>query len=594
MKKIVKILSVAIAVLLIVVPFSLTASASGVEDAILFGLEIIHDWVNDKCDDVSDMSGDDFANWYLSDSLDTTLFKLAGLMTPFAINCPADIYATNALKSGQYQVATVNKDMLNNLKDSANAFLSDYAKNIRYSTLADFNLQYYGDVVTNGMIILGSGGPIFYLGSSYLSSVAKQKINQWYYRQSNSNSDLVLFNGNSLGFPVIYCPSNAALYQNNVLLPKNSYYVPISSSEIICVEGNYSYLSSFFTSGDTLDSVTFEFVFGNLSSDGSPAVALRKPGCKIYKDGVVVGNVGDSTYTGATVCDLLEKYVGMHINVDGSPSYTPVTLPDDIPYDDSGNVVVCVPAGNGGDIVYLSPTEYNSYVDNGDIVVNDNSITDYYSDDTVNNVTNIYNNYTTNNYGSSYDDTNLINKLSGWFGDVNNNLKKIIKLLGDDEPVEPCYDNFSDCFLTAFPIIGQVKSISQTFYSACTTQTAPSSTSMTFTLFSSGSSGESSSDGSTGKLPEGSGNVFDNMSYDISIANLHDLEFTIDFDWYEPYRLTIRNFLSYIALAVYLAGLWKSLKSLLGVDFNAVVSVGTSIESSEAPRPAWQTYEKHL
>lgn len=546
-----KILSILLCILLILIPFTLTASASEATDAVDTGIWII-DYIYDcytSSNRLSDMDTEDFREYVFSgEYLKDNSSIIRSLPSVATVELKSSL---KGMQDSYYASMKLNKEQLRQLQNFGNAAVSGYGKTVNYSSFNDLNLQTYGGVRTNGIITQGSGGPVFYMDSNFDWSRCKQ----FYYFQT-LNNDISVFSGSSNAFPIIYVPKDASLYQNGNKLPSDYVYVPIGNNELLRVSyywtglQNFPYMTCGFTSSDSLDSVEVRFAFGNLSSSGLfSSSCMSSADMSIYRDGLAVGYIGDGTYTAAGIVDRLEKMVGTRINYDGKPTIEPFELPSDIPYDDNDEVVVCVPMGDGnsGEVVYLSPTEYNNYINNGDIIQNDNRVSDFHDEQTIQNISNVVNNIT-NNYGGSYDDTNLLNKLENWFGDVNKNLKKIVDRLDtlidtvDSLSNEPLYTDFSECFYDNVPAAADFKK-----------------------LFKDLDDATKSIDPNNGEASENS----EKISYSIPFYNPFSRESinveVINFDWYEPYRENIRNLFGVLAYVLGAFGIWSSIKSVFGI-----------------------------
>lgn len=562
MNKVVKFSSVILCFVLVFIPFSITASAVSSIDDVLFFVDYLYNSFISSNSSVTDFDREDFRNYvYGSDWISDNI--LAILFNPVGMAVAAN--KIDKLKDSDYQCSKLNKDQLRQLQNAGNAAVSGYGKTANYTSFADLNLQTYGGVETNGIIVQGSGGPVFYTGSDF----DDKKIKQFYYFQNPDTQDICVYPGSSNSFPVIYVPKSNSLYHNGEKLPSDYIYAPLGNGELLRISyywtglSNFPYMGCSFKNSDSLDSVSLRFSFGNMSSSGLfNAYCWSATNMCIYKDGINAGYIGDGHYTAAGVVDRLEKMVGTRINYDGKPTIEPFELPSDIPYDDNDEVVVCVPMGDGnsGKVVYLSPTEYNNYINNGDLIQNDNRVSDYHDEQTINNISNVVNNIT-NNYSGSYDDTNLLNKLEKWFSDISNKLdeikEKVSSKLSQTDPYyfpdefkdivsgdDPSFSaDFDELINAKIPLVNEVKSILRRLQE----QDRP--------LVIDG--------------PNPAVALLEPLGVDVSEMKK---TFSVDFSWYDKYiagdldiipRIFIRNGLKYVAYAIGLAHLYYKTRSLL-------------------------------
>lgn len=539
MKKIVKILSVFIAVLLIVLPFISTASANTVDDALWFLLEWTVNNASYVFDD--DKSAQDIVDYASTPSgaafiaLATAMGSGVGNLNNPVVGLDGNVYKRNpvrvmtdvagnigAAKAGEYQVARVSQDFVNRATAALNGMCG--ISEIRNLSLSDLGLTTYGNVQSGwgyyeSVNVNGSNYPCL----QYNNSTSYLKFIQDGVRENTLDKTTVyVFNGDGNYPPVIHAPSGNLIYQDGIALPGGTYIV-LNGSELYSV-GSGSHIILKYWSGSTVDDIK---VMVN-TYDHDHWSGLYRNGQLYYPAGGY-----DDVITGYDLLDKLVKSVGIILDVGDYTVPDTFTAPDITPFaDDNGYVICLCPCDNPGQVVYMSDDTYNNYVNDGTIV-NDNSITNNIVDDeTIENFSTIINNYNTN-VTSSYDDSNLISKLSGWFGDVNNNLRNIVDRLDtlidtvDNFSKEPVYANFSDCLFKNVPAMNQI----QTSFKELQTDD------------------------------------FDplNFTFNFSAFGINDYTFFIDFSWYEPYRVRVREILKIGAYIIGIGAWWRAFCSVFGI-----------------------------
>ena len=536
MKRVICIVLVSI---MLIIPFAVTAFA-GVEDT-LIGFFI--DWFVGTSIDVGygDRSADEIIDFYNSPAGRVYLDVFDYGSTP-GMFVDLHEYVDTANGKRAWAMKT-NADGIQSLYDTANGFMTWRDTEIRHTDFETLGLTTYSEI-KGGCYLSGSGNVCQLLQSNDDWDNGGQYIN---LPDGYDDKSVYVFNGNSLSFPAIYVGSNADLYQSGKRLPSNNWYIPISGSELLCVAGCPN-IKSGYTVGDTVTDVVSYFICT------SPSYAGRWTNCWIFYRGSHISEMNTSSYIGYDIIDILEKMVGMHIDTatdDGSSSSS-FTVPENIPYDDNGDVVISIPYG-GGAPTYISYNDYINNIDNGTYNT-DNSINygDYYDDSVANTIINNYNNYNSVTNGSSFDDTNILNRLDkiidklNVLDDIKKKLNDISKAIKDLEypEVEPCYENFSDCITTNIPLIGAIKdsigSMDETVASN------PSNAGFDFNVESSSSS----------KLPVLSGS---------SGSWTDKIRVNIDMSWYGPYADDIRNVLKLGVYVCGLYGIWRSVLSVFGI-----------------------------
>ena len=530
-----RLLSLFLIFLIIVLPFSITSHASSVEPIgwILELLQMAYS-IESKRADVAEMSPDEFYEFMVNDnSFDTLLWKaLVDTMAgPFSFTIDN---AVDDMKEAKYNAGKVHKDELAKIYEQATKINT---ANLRFYSFEDLGLSSYSEIKST----------ITYIGYNCIPHMGKEydeNLLDGTYTRADDDSYIQYYNG-SMAFPVIWVPSNCVLYQNGVALPTMAWIIPLGYNACIVVGEDKHTLQVFTTnSGESIYDLRIGFKYDS-SINWYPWV---------HEDGKGFGmvNTGEK-YSGWAVADLLSKMVGYCIST-GNDNAGQLTPPTDVPYDDDGYVYVCVPEDHS-DIIYLSPTTYNEYIDNGTIIENDyvSNVTDETINNITNNITNIYE-------GSSYDDTNLLNKLEGWFSEL---YKKIDKLADSLEPSNvinnvyntyinppPVYETFSDCFYDNVPAAAEAKHL---FNDLCSVT-------------------ETDLDIDTDVPSDGT--VTDEtleLSYKIAFYNPFsetkktDEYEIINFDWYAPYREDIRNLLKISAYVMGFCAILSAIKSVFGI-----------------------------
>ena len=423
----------------------------------------------------------------------------------------------------RYIAAQVDRDIVEQIySDTVLMAIDEY----RTYTLDDLHLStndiYYDKITVSGSI------PVTDAGSSWTNSSKYKFGNAGFYSVSTpvEIDTVYCYPGGALP-PMFYVPANAHLYQDGVLLPSGYLYFVLGDNSLLQAQpGHFNYAAYYIGDGSTSNSLTFGISRGSVSSSGY-VPDVRAENCKIYSSGDVVGQINTSSYPGWSMTNLFQQMCGFiidHPNVT-APTPTPV-MPDDIPYDDDDNVVVMVPIDEPGEPVYMSPTEYNNFFNNGDIYTTDDHSNNVVNNDTITDITNIYN---------TYDDSKILNKLDIII-EYLDKIYRSIKNINFDVNIDydridaivnppPSYDNFSD--ITAqVPLIGEVRQLITDFQAAV-------------------------------NAPSGVPHI------DFELFGVQD---SIKFDWYLPYQARIKNLLKGFAYLCGVIGCWLSLKSAFGIN----------------------------
>lgn len=465
------------------------------------------------------------------------LFMRGGSSTPAVIGEFKAIHDLNEASDGRYMVAQLHKDQLDGIHDAFHDYWSSDSAEIRSLPLGDLNLS------------VNSGNhPIIRFGYTSGSGPAVRYNNSSDFMRFVTNLNYTLnwdalycYNGTIYYPPVLFVKTGSTLIQGSSLLPGGYYYV-LSTTELMYVgDGNFG-------SDQSID------CFDNDGVAGIERVVCNRAGYYdpiIYEDGVAhtVGVNGDYSYD-----ELIQKYqmsIGLHINcpnMSGDDSYTLKEPPTDVPYDDDDNVVVMLPMDNPGEPVYMSPTTYNTYVNNGNIDNSDDHSNNIVNNEDIDNITNIYNNYITNNNTTNnnynFDDTNILRKLDTIIGKLDDIINKIDRFNPlSDESSEPIYDNFSDCIFQNVPIADDIHDLIESL----NTETS--------------NNGFDDISISNAKTPVASGaGVSGAVDYNNTFSGLG-----VDMSWYAPYRNGVRDLLKIFVYGFGLVAIWSSVKSVFGI-----------------------------
>ena len=569
-----------LAVIVLLCPFlSISASADITSELLEWALE----WLVDTSIDVGygDWDADDLIDWYNSAEGQFYLGQMIANPGFAGMGALLDGYVTDA-NNHRYQVAQLKRDNIDLLYTTLNDYWSNDSAPVRNTVISDFGLSTSASIHSSWGYISGIG--------SYLSYW--YDTNRMFYNPGTvSDTAVYLYNGSIYLPPIIYVPVDGLMFHNGYIL-QPGLYVLLNSDELLYIRYLGSHCFLYETPSET-DVTLYLF-------DGRSVSYPQLVSNGVYSD------INNDDISGYDVADKLRKAIGLHVCIDKSE---PIEQPDDIPYDDGGNVTVLVPIDEPAQPVYLSPTTYNNYIDNGTYTtINEGDVTNnVVTDEQVTNFTNTYISYITNNYnsggdGNSYDDTNLLNKLSNWFSSVLDKLDDIIAKLPpsnnnpsttvivtdsdggsdsysdsdsdsdsdsyvtstDDVPYgswlppwlswldpKPCYNKFSDCFFNNLPILSLAKD--------------------TINLVNAGLSSSEDNDSKAGAL---SGSSSDGVSdSDVSLDDQLSITTYID-----PYRKSIRSVTSVVAYALGIISVWRSVKSVFGIDID--VSDGGAIASA--------------
>lgn len=423
---------------------------------------------------------------------DTTPGKLQIINRLFTgANAPQDsvtlipkIMAVNGLieaSERRCMVAELSRSQLQSIYDSFNDYWVNGSATVRNGNLEDYHLT-----LSNGSTLHGGFGTLAGAGPA----VTNRNVGDAAEREhcisfvpsgslSSGNGDVYIYNGSLYFPPVIFVTTYGTVLHNNQTLDTGIYIV-LNGSQLLMVDSSYfgNKWCLFYSSSDHVDRVG-RYVYNDSGfSNITTIYKVIDNGSTLYAD--QYRYTPDFSYD--DILDLLSKSIGNHIVIDGQQvDPINITIDDNVPFEDDKTVVV-VPVDQPDKPVFLSPTEYNNYVDSHDIYDTDNTTNNIVDNDTVNNITNIYNTYITNNNSSGgYDDTNLMTKLDtiiNRLNDISNKIKTFVfapdisfdigNLLGVDDLFN--YDDlefdWKTLVQTKLPILAQASEVVRAFEEA--------------------------------------------------------------------------------------------------------------------------------
>lgn len=412
-------------ILIIALPFSLSVSAEeNVEDVISFGSDLVRKWIGDAQQNI--MNPDDFYDTYIHTPITSSELALkywqeymreARRLKYFQpkIDSVYGDFIDGVLETGENQTESYYKT--SKLNRSQLATLSDFYGSFEFSrgfhTIADLKLVAGDSVNFDDYIVPVKNYCIDDMGSQFRSfrsfdsyydiSVAQQHIDT-----------ISFYTGGTLP-PAVFIPSTCTLYQNNVKLPSNAFYIILGDNLLLKTVRLQPYIYFFYyNSGQSVYDLTFGQAFSNVTPVSNKWYNTNS--CEYYSSGAISKSISSGTLQGWEVVDLLQKMHG-YVIYSSSDDFPEVEepVPENLPSDSSGDVIVMIPYDidnnnvTEGDVIYMNPQTYNNYVNNGNIV-NGDYINDYSSniqEDIVNN----YYSYVINDSNYYFDDGNILDKL---------------------------------------------------------------------------------------------------------------------------------------------------------------------------------------
>lgn len=438
-----------------------------------------------------------------------------------------------------YRAALVNRGVVHSIYDTANHY--EYF-NYKYFNLDDCGIVLSNNYNVNENIVLNGDGITHLIGGGYLKG--------WFDVTAAQNYNGVsILHGDSRCPPALYVPDDTILLFHGLQLNTHCLYFLLSDNCIIGVNSSCPALGPYSNAPNGLDSMLFLARDGYISGDDwDYSVGGDYPFYAYSFDGSTVNTIC-LDYGGAwQYVDLFEKSSGRIIQLGSSvPSAPTIEEPADIPYDDNGYTVICVPVTDNsvnynGDIIYMDPADVENYINNGQIVQGD-YVNDYSSDFTQT-VVNNYNNYVTNQESQPFDDTNIlsrldtiIDKLTDILGKLDFTKNETVTDIFSDEPI---YIEFGDCVFDNVPLAKDIKTLADNL------------------------NVETSSDGLTDIS-------FVDESLNGAVINDSNMlrymynNLSINIEWYEPYRERIRNLLKIPCWIFGITTCWAVIRSVFGV-----------------------------
>ena len=442
---------------------------------------------------------------------------------------------------GQYRACLVNRDYVDNIYSMAGG----YGQNDRYRSLEYYGVTIEGDYTLDGIEFVGSrfisdsiNTTLGYLDFSGAYDGKTHIVSTPYtppilYTGSTSTTSVfhhgVRLNGGEVYFLIdndMLMKSKTSLYMSGT-----TYYLASNLNRYGSGVGNIKlYLNSCKTV--SYDTNTGYYSLSNRTSIGNNLVRVYNGVAENYSD--------SNSYA---VIDMFEKQIGVEATIEQHE----ISPPSDIPYDSNDCVIMLNPDYSVNDyeyktVKYMSPQTFNDYVTEGDVTYN----TYTYNDDNsvVNNVINNYYNYVDNGSsgGGSFDDSRIVGRLDTIIGKLTDIIDSIKNIGTSDVPgvkifsSTPIYTDFGDCITNNVGLANDIERIND---SIDVTQ----------------------SERVDGYIDRFKGEyIYTDEPYD----GLFD-DITVNTDWYEPYRVKVRNILKIPCWIFAIFGSWAVVKSVFGV-----------------------------
>lgn len=566
--------------LFMLIPFCLSITVTAFADVplelasgplfALWACDLAKNYVDKRVDEVKNMTGDEFYNWYTDkDGIESNLWRGFNRLyslesrygggypygSPFNVAIPTE--SEVELEKSHYSAAFIDQSFLNYIDDQARTVVNS---GIRYTTLDEIHISTADLINTSNIDVITFNSndtqPVINHGSKWKATTTFDI----YYDISRAKLDtshVSIYPGGDLP-PLVYIPANCTVYQNGVALKQNDFYVVLGDNRLLYTAVTYhpsGYIGfDYYNPTDSTDGVIFECDAvkidnnQNTTTYGMPITDRRLSSGYIASSGASAGAFNVEPYKGWTLVDMIAKHCNYCLDINGSISQS-TALPGYIPYDDEDIIVVLVPEG-GGDVVYMNPTDYINYVNNGQIVQGD--YINNYDTDTVTDITNNYNNYVTNHSsggdsgsgtGSGYDDSNVISRLDSiinWLRKIHDKIDLASKtqVINEVFNSDPCYIEFNDCFTDHISLFSDVEDM----MSDLDVQTE--------------------SDGVAEIMEFGGVSTTHNTTDNIKSA-YNGL--SVNVSWYAPYRVRVRNLLKIPCWILGIIAIWSALKSVFGI-----------------------------
>lgn len=478
---------------------------------------------------------EDRLNDYLSTSAEALGWKTVQFLTDQISKSPVnylanrlfDIDVSNPVgdfAAEKYHAAVLNRDYIDSIYECANKVMRTGVIN---------SLQYYG-ITTQAQINYDENivaHPPFYNPTNrptgYLDIT----------KATTYNGVSVL---SAVGIaPVMFVPHGVQVYLYDRLLDTNCIYVLISNNYLFQCYCN-GRTSVFLYTYDNGSGKSFEVASGFYNGYNGDYVEFTD----LVNNNVLICTNEELTsvpqYTDETL-SYIAQYEA-HIGDTVFEDYPAVNPPVNIPYDNDGNIVICVPAGrtySPTEIVYYSPETVKNYIDNGDIITS--NYTTNLDENTYNKVVNNYYDYINNlDSDSSFDDINILSKLDKvieWLRKIYNKITfEDVRTNPEYSGIftdTPNYEKFSDCIFNNVPIITEISDAVKSGF------TEKVDTGFEAPLY---------------IAPEKAGII--EKSFD---------RFKINMSWYSPYRKQIYDILTAIIYGLGVVTCIRSVKSVFGL-----------------------------
>ena len=377
----------------------------------------------------------------------------------------------------QFRGCIANRNFVDRLYQFANGvgITSRYTTLEEYGiTLADNNYQ------VNTISVVGN--PLTYKPNQSYNSF------EGYYNLDNAYqyNGITFLSGDNTP-PIMFVPKSIHVYQNGVDLYNYSdpmLYVMAGNNLLYgCSMGystrNVATIFRYFSSSSSATPSALQICSGKLSeviTDSSHngyylfGTSRTRSSFAPFRSGVR----GSFLQTGSSdvsdidsVFQLFNGLKGQLIALDDN-DIQPIEPPDDIPYDDAGNVIIYYNVDNSGDInnnydlSFMPIDSFNHYITNNDIDYNYTyNINDDHSINTA--INNYY--YFTVYGGGGFDDSMILAKLQTIIDRLDFIIKandvfrnRTMKNIFSSEPI---YDNFLDCISDNCPVLTTVHDFTQ-------------------------------------------------------------------------------------------------------------------------------------
>ena len=329
----------------------ITVHANPAVDWFIFCYDLGKRWYNNTYGDVEQMSGDEFYDFYNQKNPDARSvfyraydFAVSSLYSRDQYGRLGTPKTITDMNGAMYDRLLLNDYLLDKLDEAA---ISGYTSDLRFSTLDDIHLATDMPISVDNIKVHSGTYSVKNFGSSFSPS---KSYDSWYdLTDAISDSDHVsIYRGGSMP-PAIFIPSGAVVYQDGIRLSStNCLYIVLGDNCLIQCPSFSLFGFMYYNPGSTVEDIKFGISKLKLDSAGTSFITNSTPYYQqgIYESGSKIATVNTSDYPGWVVLDLFEKMVGYYLKIDNFNDDFGSNLPEDIPYDDDGAVVVLIPQDN--------------------------------------------------------------------------------------------------------------------------------------------------------------------------------------------------------------------------------------------------------